>query len=536
MDIPPPPPYSVQDPREAGPSGSAHIDPTPPPNSGRTFRRPIVQPVAPLPSSGLNPNISCQPLTETSPIPNTASREDLAKAGFISAAPYFELHPSHHSKPRHAYYHHMTITPSHSTANLPFPHPGQKWISRQVDHHDWATFLTHLFPPAAAENTNGPYELEANAGLDIAGPILSNSRSRDQSHPLLRDTSQNYSAGKQDRELERLRQLRIEAVKAQWNEGFFRRRGLEVLIKITNITPPTPVEGKPRSGSLNTLQKRPPPQAEESLLHLAVAKGKRSQVKSLLEKGGEDIEALNKQGETCLFKAVCRGDKDIVQLLLEHGADPTERPPGAESNLHIASFQGNKKVLKLLIDKSQGRLEGLNSRGETPLYVALQGRHTSCIEILLEAGANPNARPPGKDSMLHITITNNSKSIAKLLLQKGVNVEELKGGETPLYRGAYPSPPFKTILTHPHSNIQKPHPNNQTPPHPQRLPQRPNSPTPSPPLPRRNPKLKIHHLPPPLPTLPRHRSPLFLIALHAPLHRHPPLSHQHRRVPPQSRR
>jgi hypothetical protein len=333
----------------------------------------------------------------------------------------------------------MTITPGHNQGNLPFPHPGQKWISREVDHHDWTTFLTHLFPPAAAENNNGPYELEANAGLDMTGLSPSNTRFRDQSFPLLGQTSQNPAAEKQDRELARLRQVRIEAVKAQWNDGFFRHRGLEVLIKISNIAPPTAVETQPRRGSLNTLQKRPPPQAEETLLHLMVAKGKRSQVKLLLEKGGEDLEALNKKGETCLFRAVSRGDKDIVQLLLEHGADPTERPPGSDSTLHIASYQGSKAVLKLLIEKSKSGLEESNSKGETPLYVALQRRHNSCIEILLEAGANPNARPAGKDSMLHITITNNAKSIAKLLLQRGVDVEELKGGEAPIYRGKYPS-------------------------------------------------------------------------------------------------
>jgi hypothetical protein len=439
MDLTTPPPYSFYDPHEAGPSGSAHIDPTPLPNSGRTFRRPAVLPAAPVPSYALNPNISCQPLTATSSIPDTASREDLAKAGFISAAPYFELRSPQRSRPRHNLYHHMTITPGHSPGNLPFPHPGQKWISREVDHHDWTTFLTHLFPPAAAENHNGPYELEANIDMDMAGLSLNNSGSRDQSRPLLGETSQNYPDGKQSRELERLRQVRIEAVKAQWNEGFFMRRGLEVLIKITNITPPASVETQPRRGSLNTLQKRPPPQAEETLLHLMVAKGKRSQVKLLLEKGGEDLEALNKKGETCLFKAVSRGDKDIVQLLLEHGADPTERPPGSDSTLHIASYQGSKAVLKSLVEKSKGQLEEPNSKGETPLYVALQRRHNSCIEILLEARANPNARPAGKDSMLHITITNNSKSIAKLLLQRGVDVEELKGGETPLYRGEYPS-------------------------------------------------------------------------------------------------
>ena len=328
----------------------------------------------------------------------------------------------------------MRIGPDAGPDNQPFPQPAQRWISRGVDNQDWLTFLNHLFPPRNPEEfSDGKgQDLEADVDLDIKHLRLSSSRSRDQSRPLLGNRP-GPSTGGQDRELERLWRVRIESVANQWNLGFFGPRGLEVLFDIINTASP-PIETSRRASS-NLLQKRIPPQLEETLLHQACAKGKKSRVREVLDKGNEDIEALNKNGQTALFVAVARGDKDIVQLLLDHNADPTARPPDSESNIHVAVVHDRKSILRLLLAKSRVGLEERNSKDETPLWVALQKRHNSCIEALLDAGANPMARPIGKDSMLNVAVSGDEKSIAKLLLQRGVDVEERNSsGETPLFR------------------------------------------------------------------------------------------------------
>jgi len=392
--------------------------------------------------------------------------------------------------------------------SLPFPQPGDTWMSRGVDAHDWETFLSFLLTPYwedARRDVEGLVELEADVNLDMSGLNLSGSRSRDQTRPLLGESSAGGGIGSQSqsREQERLRRVRVEAVSSQWNEGFFGPRGLQIIINVNGppTTGPTdPVA--PRRNLSNVLQKRPPPEAEETLLHQLVGKWKKSPVKQLLEKGGEDVEALNKKIETPLFRAVVKGDRDIVQVLLEYGADPTARPPGSESPLHIACSNDKKYIVKALIEtgkvnlrepnakgetplyaavlrrqkdcidvlldagsdpnarplgqdsmlsiavandakaavnlivrSGRVRIDELNSKGETPLYVAVQRRQKDSIETLLEAGANPNATPIGKDTMLHIAISHDSKGIAKMLLQHGVNVEDLKSGEPPLCRG-----------------------------------------------------------------------------------------------------
>lgn len=441
MDDAPPPPYSLRDPHT--PTGSLPIYPpqditafnafvgTPPVLPVRQPSGPSIVPARSAPSRspvspGLTTTLSLIPQTRLNGITN----EELQKIGFVSAAPYFELRTPVQPRPSNVIYHHISISPDAGPDNLLFPWPGERWTSREVDDQDWMTFLNHLFPPHAAEgDTKGGQELEADTGVDMGGCRLGKSSTRDQSRPLLGNRpGSSTSTGAQNRETDRSRRIRIEAVAAQWNEGFFGPRGLEVLIDINNWTPPVLVETAPPR---NVLQKRPPPEFEEGLLHKAVSDRKKSHVKLLLEKGGEDMEALNKKGETVLFRAVSRGDKDIVQLLLDNGAHPLARPEGSDSPLHIAVQNDKKTILKFLLGKSRVGIEEPNSKGETPLYVACRKHHTSCMEVLLENGANPNARPIGQESMLNLSVTGDHKNIAKLLLQRGVDIEERnKNGET----------------------------------------------------------------------------------------------------------
>ncbi|KAG4442137.1 hypothetical protein IFR05_002350 [Cadophora sp. M221] len=494
-----PPPYSPSDPNTSGPS--QHFPHRQNYLTNLSFN-------STSSSSNSNPNPPANNLPPNYPGTTNIPLEELQRAGFISASSYFELRTAPQVKPRNVFYHHMTMPSDVRAKNLPFPQPAETWTSRGVDAQDWSTFVSFLLTPYWEENrgaVEGLVELEADAGVDVdfAGLGLGNSRSRDQGRPLLGENSGSSSSlqERQSRELERLRRVRVEAVSSQWNEGFFAPRGLQIIINVNGTTTTGPTDPIARRVVSNVLQKRPPPEAEETLLHQLVGKGKKSQVKQLLDKGGEDLEALNKKIETCLFRAVSKGDKDIVQLLLECGADPNARPPGAESPLHIACSNDKKTIVKYLVDtrrvdidepNAKGetplysavlrrqkdcidvlldaganpnsrplgqdsmlsiavandakaavrsivktgrvRIEELNGKGETPLYVAVGRRQKDCIECLLDAGANPNATPIGKDTMLHIAVSNDAKSIAKMLLQRGVNVEEMKGGESPLCR------------------------------------------------------------------------------------------------------
>jgi hypothetical protein len=98
---------------------------------------------------------------------------------------------------------------------------------------------------------------------------------------------------------------------------------------------------------------------------------------------------------TPLIAAVDRSDFNKVRLLL---ADPTTDCEKfncvGKTAVYVAARRGSVEILRLLLDNPNHRpeLNRYTSNGLTPLHIAAAYCHLSCIEALLEAGADPRAR------------------------------------------------------------------------------------------------------------------------------------------------
>lgn len=89
-----------------------------------------------------------------------------------------------------------------------------------------------------------------------------------------------------------------------------------------------------------------------------------------------------------------------------------------------------------MLEKSTAGIEERSFIGETPLYLAVRRQRNSCVELLLEFGADVNSRPVGQESMLNVAVNWDQKPLTKILLKKReLNIEERnKDGDTPLCR------------------------------------------------------------------------------------------------------
>ncbi|RDW78512.1 hypothetical protein BP5796_06364 [Coleophoma crateriformis] len=442
MDDLPPPPYSVHD--------------TNPPSSAQYPTSPFIGRVV-IDRSEQGPRRS-QPVSNTSlpdtpvpvgtPTPAQApnfSVSDLEHSGFVSASPYFELRQPLGPRPAQILTAPLNIGPGVSVESIPFPHPANIWEQRGIDQQDWITFLNHLKP------VNDTQSRAPTRQKDLE--LLSEAGQQDALYP-------SQLRPNEDGEKARLHHVKIKATIAQWNHGFFLPRSVEVipvfgsnasnaqrlghrqaggyqiasssdrasgwasrLGSMFGIETPTPVQPVVAHSS---------PQ-EETLLHNAISKGSRSIAKMLLEQGHEDIEALNEKGETVLYAAVCRGEKGLVQLLLDHNADPTAHPQGSNLPLYIAATRDRKSILKLLLKRSTAGINEISTDGETALFRCVRRSYSSCAELLLESGANPNIRQHGEVPLLHIAAKKGEQSLMKPLLKHGCDVEEKNHeGDTPL--------------------------------------------------------------------------------------------------------
>ena len=76
----------------------------------------------------------------------------------------------------------------------------------------------------------------------------------------------------------------------------------------------------------------------------------------------------NAQGHSPFQYACSKGYKDIVEFLLENGADPNIRDNRNDTPLHRLASIGRVEILKLLLE-SGGKLnlDAQNREGNTPL-------------------------------------------------------------------------------------------------------------------------------------------------------------------------
>lgn len=105
---------------------------------------------------------------------------------------------------------------------------------------------------------------------------------------------------------------------------------------------------------------------------------------TVLLEHGADINAKDNNGGTALSFEAASGQIDKVQTLLDHGALP---------DTHVcanAASSGNVSLLKLLLDRG-ANVNAKTQQGEFPLKLAAIGLHKNCVQLLLDRGADVNA-------------------------------------------------------------------------------------------------------------------------------------------------
>ncbi|WP_240875893.1 ankyrin repeat domain-containing protein [Shimazuella soli] len=121
-----------------------------------------------------------------------------------------------------------------------------------------------------------------------------------------------------------------------------------------------------------------------------------------------------------LQEAICEQNISIVKDLLEMGVHPDMlNYKGYQLQyrlpLHHAIESGNRQIVKLLLEYGAD-LSYSND------FLELALRHTEIMKLLLEYGADPNPYT-GSLSLLHIATKNNQLEIMELLLKAGADTE-----------------------------------------------------------------------------------------------------------------
>ena len=104
--------------------------------------------------------------------------------------------------------------------------------------------------------------------------------------------------------------------------------------------------------------------------------------------GEQSVEdKFNINGHTSLHLASENGHKEMVDLLLQEGADIHALDHWDYSALHRASENGHASVARTLLRQGSD-IHQTDKWGNTCLHRSSQNGHTSTVELLLRNGAN----------------------------------------------------------------------------------------------------------------------------------------------------
>ena len=141
----------------------------------------------------------------------------------------------------------------------------------------------------------------------------------------------------------------------------------------------------------------------EAPLMTAARTGKIAAVKALIANGANIHAKDDRQGQTALMWAAAEGHTEVVELLIEFGADFRTPIESGFTPLLFAAREGRIGVARALLKAGADVNEAVDQRrrgarprsGTTPLLMAVTNAHFELAALLLDAGADPNADGTG---------------------------------------------------------------------------------------------------------------------------------------------
>lgn len=176
-----------------------------------------------------------------------------------------------------------------------------------------------------------------------------------------------------------------------------------------------------------------------SMLMLSLSKAishRKVDISNLVLDKGANVHVIRKirekddptKGQTAIWWAANLGDIDIVQRLLDLGADPNITDQHGSNAFVEATSANNKRIAKLLSEAGT-QTNVRMSDGRNAIQLACQHGHINVVKQLLDNGEDVNQTPSSNGfTLLMSAVSNNHVELSELLIARGADVNAIHSG------------------------------------------------------------------------------------------------------------
>lgn len=156
----------------------------------------------------------------------------------------------------------------------------------------------------------------------------------------------------------------------------------------------------------------------------------------LHSKGAIIDNRANNDGFTLLHASVNAEFSDFVQKCIDNGLDINYSTKDGYAPLHFAAMIENPTIFQMLVDNNADINKEAERYKETPLLIAILNNSPSIVKILLDKGVNVHCKDIDGDTPLHIAAQKNIE-LLRLLTPKYDSLDlKNNNGVTPLHKAA----------------------------------------------------------------------------------------------------
>ena len=156
-------------------------------------------------------------------------------------------------------------------------------------------------------------------------------------------------------------------------------------------------------------------------LHLAVRE-KLTDVVQVLIDAGADIDTVNKDGWAPLDSACEYGTLDVVKMLVEAGTGLRDTIDEGWTCLHIAACFGHTETVRYLMGLPFVDMNHRDGSNRTALCVAADEEHTDIVQMLIGAGADIDTQNDEGWSPLHYASLLGTLDVVRMLVRAGAEM------------------------------------------------------------------------------------------------------------------